>query len=369
MILLDRVTKTYAGDKAPALDHVSLHIEPNEFVFLVGKSGAGKSTLIKMITKEETPDSGKIIIGGIDLDYVKKRYIPHYRRRLGVVFQDYKLLPGRTVYENVAFALEIAGMSNTEIDKTVPKVLDLVGLLDKAKKFPRHLSGGERQRVAIARSVARQPRILIADEPTGNLDELTKREIIDLLQRINDFGTTVLVTTHDSNIVNDLGKRVITLKDGQIVADQKVNGVYRLNGSADYNPEIIRETPHIVTNRELTRDTATNVSPRLARQLEREEQLAREEAAARTSAPKARKAATRTSRKTTRRSNTRVEEAVTPEEPVISPSFEKIPKRPAVSTKAPRQSSAGIVVDANDLAPAPTLKPTAKRFRGSRKVL
>ena len=136
MILLDQVTKTYRGDAHPALDHISLHIEPNEFVFLVGKSGAGKSTLMKMITKEEVPDAGKIIIGGIDLDYVKKRYIPHYRRRLGVVFQDFKLLPGRTVYENVAFALEIAGMSNKEIDKTVPKVLDLVGLSDEPRPVP-----------------------------------------------------------------------------------------------------------------------------------------------------------------------------------------------------------------------------------------
>lgn len=231
MILLDHVTKNYPGDSRPALDQVSLHIEPNEFVFLVGKSGAGKSTLMKMITKEETPDDGKIIIGGIDLDYVKKQYIPHYRRRLGVVFQDFKLLPGRTVYENVAFALEIAGLSTSEIDKTVPKVLELVGLLDKARKFPRHLSGGEQQRVSIARSVARQPKILIADEPTGNLDKLTRGEIIDLLQRINDFGTTVLVTTHDEQIVNNLQKRVITLKDGKIVSDQKVNGIYRLDGN------------------------------------------------------------------------------------------------------------------------------------------
>ena len=140
MILLDRVTKTYPGDEEPALDNISLHIEPHEFVFLVGKSGAGKSTLIKMITKEENPDSGKIVVGGIDLDFVRRRYIPHYRRRLGVVFQDYKLLPTRTVFENVSFALEIAGMSNREILKTVPKVLDLVGLSDKANKFPTVLS-------------------------------------------------------------------------------------------------------------------------------------------------------------------------------------------------------------------------------------
>ena len=228
MILLDRVTKIYPGDTEPALDNVSLHIEPNEFVFLVGKSGAGKSTLIKMITKEEVPDNGKIVIGGIDLDYVKKRHIPHYRRRLGVVFQDFKLLPTRTVYENVAFALEIAGMSNKDIHRTVPKVLELVGLLEQAQKFPKHLSGGQQQRVSIARSIARQPKILIADEPTGNLDKLTRREIIDLLKKINDFGTTVLVTTHDDAIVNSLQKRVITLKKGKIISDQKRHGVYRL---------------------------------------------------------------------------------------------------------------------------------------------
>ncbi|MBQ3352185.1 cell division ATP-binding protein FtsE [Candidatus Saccharibacteria bacterium] len=251
MILLDQVTKTYRGDAHPALDHVSLHIEPNEFVFLVGQSGAGKSTLIKMITKEEIPDSGKIIVGGIDLDYVKKRYIPHYRRRLGVVFQDYKLLPGRTVFENVAFALEIAGMSNSEINKTVPKVLELVGLLDKAKKFPRHLSGGEQQRVSIARSVARQPKILIADEPTGNLDKLTREEIIDLLKKINDFGTTLLVTTHDENIVNNLQKRVVTLKDGRVVADQKIHGIYRLDGSGKITESLKTPTRRIVRTTEL----------------------------------------------------------------------------------------------------------------------
>lgn len=229
MILLDSVTKKYATDAEPALDDVSLHIEPNEFVFLVGKSGAGKSTLMKMITKEETPDSGKIIIGGIDLDYVKKRHIPGYRRRLGVVFQDFKLLPRRTVYENVAFALEIAGMSNKEIRRTVPKVLELVDLTDQAKKFPDQLSGGQQQRVSIARSVARQPKILIADEPTANLDKLTTEEIIHLLKKINDFGTTILVTTHNESVVNTLQKRVVTLKHGKIVDDQKTGGVYKLD--------------------------------------------------------------------------------------------------------------------------------------------
>ena len=231
MILLDSVMKTYPGDETPALDSVSLHIEPNEFVFLVGKSGAGKSTLMKMITKEETPDSGKIIIGGIDLDYVKKRHIPGYRRRLGVVFQDFKLLPRRTVYENVAFALEIAGMSGKEIRKTVPKVLELVDLLDQARKFPDQLSGGQQQRVSIARSIARQPKILIADEPTANLDKLTTEEIIGLLKKINDFGTTILVTTHNENIVNGMQKRVVTMRDGRIVDDQKNHGIYKLDES------------------------------------------------------------------------------------------------------------------------------------------
>ena len=244
MILLDSVTKTYAGDKEPALDNVSLHIEPNEFVFLVGKSGAGKTTLMKMITKEETPDSGKIVIGGIDLDYVKKRHIPGYRRRLGVVFQDFKLLPRRTVYENVAFALEIAGMSGKEIRKTVPKVLELVDLLDQSKKFPDQLSGGQQQRVSIARSVARQPKILIADEPTANLDKLTTEEIIGLLKRINDFGTTILVTTHNENIVNNLQKRVITMKDGKVVDDQKNGGVYKLDEvKIPLKPQRIIQTP------------------------------------------------------------------------------------------------------------------------------
>lgn len=255
MILLDNVTKKYSGDEKAALDGVSLHIEPNEFVFLVGKSGAGKSTLIKMITKEENPDSGKIIIGGIDLDFVKKRHIPGYRRRLGVVFQDFKLLPRRTVYENVAFALEIAGMSGKEIRKTVPKVLELVDLLPQAKKFPNQLSGGQQQRVSIARSVARQPKILIADEPTANLDKLTTEEIIALLKKINDFGTTILVTTHNEGIVNNLGKRVVTLKDGKIVNDQKEHGIYRLDSTpVPKNP--IQTPGHALKAKPATKPTA-----------------------------------------------------------------------------------------------------------------
>lgn len=268
MILFDHVTKRYGKGTRAVLDDISLHISANEFVFLVGKSGAGKSTLLKMITKEATPDSGKIIIGGIDLDYVKRRHIPDYRRRIGVVFQDYKLLPSRTVFENVAFALEIAGMSNHEIENTVPKVLDLVGLSDKANRFPADLSGGERQRVSIARSVARQPKILIADEPTGNLDVLTSKEIIDLLQKINNYGTTILVTTHDANIVNLLKKRVITMRDGKIISDQKEHGIYRLDtdndGISDLpQPGHMRPTSYLykTAEAELRRETAPSYEP------------------------------------------------------------------------------------------------------------
>ena len=231
MILLDNVSKYYKGDKTPALDEVNLHIQPREFVFLVGESGAGKSTLIKMLTREEKPSYGDIMVGGIDYKYMKKKHIPHLRRRIGVVFQDFKLLPNRTVYENVAFALEIVGVSNSEIKRTVPKVLDLVGLSDKGHKFPGDLSGGERQRVAIARSMARQPKILIADEPTGNLDPENSWGIIRLLEEINNFGTTILVTTHDAEVVNQLKKRVVTLSHGKIIGDQKSGGHYDLDGS------------------------------------------------------------------------------------------------------------------------------------------
>ncbi len=231
MILLDNVSKYYKGDKKPALQEVNLHIQPKEFVFLVGPSGAGKSTLIKMLTREEKPSYGDIMVGGIDYKYMKKKHIPHLRRRIGVVFQDFKLLPNRTVYENVAFALEIVGVSNAEIKRTVPKVLELVGLSEQAHKFPGELSGGQRQRTAIARSMARQPKILIADEPTGNLDPENSWGIIKLLEEINNFGTTILVTTHDAEVVNQLKKRVITLSDGRIVGDQKIGGHYDLDGS------------------------------------------------------------------------------------------------------------------------------------------
>jgi cell division transport system ATP-binding protein len=232
MILFDRVTKIYDKDAKPALNRVSLHIEPREFVIIVGTSGAGKSTLLKLLTREEKPTSGKIVVGGIDYDTLKDRQIPLLRRKIGVVFQDFKLLPQRTVFENIAFALEIAGMTNREIKTTVPKVIELVGLTGKEKKFPHMLSGGERQRVAIARAVVRQPKILIADEPTGNLDPRHSWDIVRLLEKINRYGTTVLLTTHNVDIVNRLKRRVITIDHGKVTSDQ-VQGSYKQGAMND----------------------------------------------------------------------------------------------------------------------------------------
>jgi cell division transport system ATP-binding protein len=226
MILLDRVTKTY-GRTSAALDRISLHVEPKEFVIVVGQSGAGKTTLLKLLTREEKPTSGKIIVGGIDYDKLKDRDIPLLRRKIGVVFQDYKLLMNKTVSENVAFALEIVGLSNREIRHTVPRVLDIVNLKGKEKSMPLELSGGERQRVAIARAIVRQPKILIADEPTGNLDPKHAWDVIRVLEKINRYGTTVLLTTHNQDIVNRLKRRVVTIAGGKITSD-RANADYRI---------------------------------------------------------------------------------------------------------------------------------------------
>lgn len=225
MILLDRVSKVY-GKTSTALDRVSLHVEPKEFVVIVGPSGAGKSTFLKLLTREERPTSGKIIVGGIDYEHLKDKKIPLLRRKIGVVFQDFKLLPGKNVYENVAFALEIVGVGNNEIKNTVPRVLNIVGLSGKEKSYPKELSGGERQRVAIARAIARQPKILIADEPTGNLDPKHAWDVIKVLEKINKYGTTVLLTTHNQEIVNKLKRRVITISGGKVVSD-KAGGGYK----------------------------------------------------------------------------------------------------------------------------------------------
>jgi len=219
MIIFDRVTKKYPK-RGAAVDRLSLHIEPKEFVVLVGESGAGKSTILKMLTREEKPSSGKIIVGGIDYSKLRDKDVPFLRRKIGTIFQDFKLLENKTVFENVAFALEIIGMGSKDIKRTVPRVLDLVGMEGKEKNYPHELSGGERQRVAIARAIVRQPKILIADEPTGNLDPRHAWDVINVLEKVNKHGTTVLLTTHNMSIVNKLKRRVVTVRDGKLVGDR-----------------------------------------------------------------------------------------------------------------------------------------------------
>ncbi len=219
MIYLENVTKEFKKN-IRVLDNITLHIRPKEFAVIVGHSGAGKTTLLRIITREDTPTSGNVYVGGINYKELRRSDIPYLRRKIGVVFQDFKLLPKKNVYENIAYALEVAGVRTSEIRRRVPKVLDLVGMTHRAKNLPDELSGGEQQRVAIGRAIINQPRILIADEPTGNLDPKNAWNIIDLLLKINDFGTTVLLTTHNKEIVNKIKKRVIVLKNGKIQSDK-----------------------------------------------------------------------------------------------------------------------------------------------------
>lgn len=226
MIKLDHVYKKY-GDLL-VLDDVSMSVAEKDFISLVGPSGAGKSTLIRLLIAEEKPTRGKILVRGFDITKFYKGDIPYYRRGLGVIFQDFKLLPQKTVYENVAFALEVCNRSDYTIKKRVPQILEMVGLANKAKNLSHKLSAGEMQRVAIARALVNQPKLLIADEPTGNLDPINAWEIIQLLLKINDAGTTVFLATHDREIVNSLKKRVVTLENGRIVRDQKRDGKYIL---------------------------------------------------------------------------------------------------------------------------------------------
>jgi len=218
MIIFKSVTKKYPPNVYAVRD-INLHIKPGEFVSIVGQSGTGKTTLVKLVTSEEKASQGLIKIGGWDITNLRPKERPFLRRQIGVIFQDFKLLQKKTAYENVSFALEVGGKSDKLVRKTVPQLLRIVGLEDKLDRYPHHLSGGEQQRVAIARALAHRPKIIIADEPTGNLDAINAREIIDLLTKINSFGTTVLLVTHDREIVNSLKKRVITLEDGTIVSD------------------------------------------------------------------------------------------------------------------------------------------------------
>jgi len=223
MIDLVDVSKSY-GPGLPAVNHANLHVDKGEFVFIVGNSGSGKSTLIKLLLKELEPTSGTIIVNDQNLGKMKRRKVPKYRRGVGVVFQDFRLLKDRNVYENVAFAQRVIERPNRVIKKRVPEILTLVGLAEKYKSFPRELSGGEQQRVALARALVNRPNILLADEPTGNLDPKNSLEIMKLLEEINERGTTVLVVTHNREIVNSFRKRVITMRKGVIVSDEEEGG-------------------------------------------------------------------------------------------------------------------------------------------------
>ena len=228
LIKIKDVDKTYKTG-VTAVYNLSLNIEKGEFVFVIGSTGCGKSTLIKMLYREEKPTNGTINIGGINVSKLRNRNVYKLRRKIGVVFQDFKLLPKSTVYENVAFALEIFGLPNSEIHSKVLKALELVGLKHKAKNYPNQLSGGEQQRVAIARAIVNGPKLLICDEPTGNLDENTSMEIMKVLEEINKLGTTIIMVTHDTEIVNKMKKRVILLDSGRIVKDYK-EGEYNHEG-------------------------------------------------------------------------------------------------------------------------------------------
>ncbi len=226
MVTFEHVTKLYQRRNV-GLEDVSIHIDPGEFVSIVGQSGSGKTTLAKLIIAEERPDRGQIAIGGWDITRIPHGDVPTLRRQIGVVFQDFKLLPRKTLFENVAFALEVSGQTNQRIELVVPQVLKIVGLEQKMDRYPDQVSGGEQQRVVIARSLVHRPKLLVADEPTGNLDSINAQEIIGLLKKINQLGTTVVLVTHNREIVNMLKKRVITLDHGHVIADQKA-GKYLL---------------------------------------------------------------------------------------------------------------------------------------------
>jgi cell division transport system ATP-binding protein len=220
MILFDRVSKIYSDDSV-AVEDVSFHIAPHEFVSIVGPSGAGKTTLLKLLLAEERPTDGSVLYNETDVHELKRRDIDEFRRQVGMVFQDFRLLPDKTVYENIAFAMEVAGRADEDIEQDVPHVLELVGLMPKVWNFPGELSGGEKQRVAIARALVNEPEIIIADEPTGNLDPVNTYDVVQILKKINDLGTTVILTTHNKGIIDSLGRRVIAMDKGRVVRDDR----------------------------------------------------------------------------------------------------------------------------------------------------
>jgi cell division transport system ATP-binding protein len=219
MIYFDNVSKIYNDGRSAALQEVTFQVAPKEFVSIVGHSGAGKTTLLKMIIAEDKPSIGQVFYESLDIHQIPKTKLPHYRRKIGTVFQDFKLLPNKTAYENVAFAMEANGRTDQEIAENVPQAMALVDLDDKIWNFPHELSGGEKQRVAIARAIVNQPDIIIADEPTGNLDPIATYEIVQILRKINELGTTVIMTTHNKGVIDEIERRVITMDGGRIVRD------------------------------------------------------------------------------------------------------------------------------------------------------
>lgn len=219
MVQMNNVRKVYESSNTVALDGVSLTINDGEFVFLVGPSGSGKTTIMKLITGEVRPTSGQIIVNDFDMGTIKRRKLPKVRRTLGVIFQDYRLIENMNVYDNVAFAMRVVGAANSEIKKRVPYILELVGLEGRGKRMPNELSGGEQQRVAIARALVNSPRMIVADEPTGNLDPVRSLELMLLLEKINELGTTVLVVTHEKELVNAFSKRVVAIDEGHVISD------------------------------------------------------------------------------------------------------------------------------------------------------
>jgi len=220
MVKFQEVTKIFPPNTA-ALDNISFEIKPKEFVSIVGRSGAGKTTLLRLLMAEEKPTQGQVFIDGIDVHKIKPGKLPAIRRKIGAVFQDYKLLPSKTTYENVAYIMEVIGADDLEIARDVPEVIEIVGLTEKTNNFPAELSGGEKQRLSIARALIHRPEVILADEPTGNLDPYHTLDIIRLLLKINELGTTVVLSTHNKEIINKLGKRVITLEKGKIIRDEE----------------------------------------------------------------------------------------------------------------------------------------------------
>ncbi|MEX0917603.1 MAG: cell division ATP-binding protein FtsE [Candidatus Paceibacterota bacterium] len=219
MIYFDNVSKLYNSGESTALHEVTFQVAPGEFLSVVGHSGAGKSTLLKMLIAEDAPTQGQVFFESVDVHKIPRMHLPKYRRKIGTVFQDFKLLPHLTAYENIAFAMEANGRTDEEIAENVPQALELVGLDHKAWNFPFELSGGEKQRVAIARAIVNQPDLIIADEPTGNLDPIATYEVVQILKKVNDLGTTVIMTTHNKGVIDELGRRVITMDEGRVVRD------------------------------------------------------------------------------------------------------------------------------------------------------